>query len=412
MQVKGGLAGSFQPSFVEPTAISVPASPDKRLGDLEFDIGAAALAQPGRHAVWPMAKGIITDFDAMERLWAACIYKRLCVYPEDHNFILTEPPLNPPEHRETTAEIMFETFDVPGLHIGVQAVLALYAGWAMAEKAGTKRQLASTVHHSGNPLTGVVIDSGDGCTHCIPVVDGYVVGSAIRSIPLAGRDVTRHMLHMLRSSHGAALPPLQAADLAVKVKEQLCYTCSNPEREAGKYTSEPGKYAREYSFVDARSGKEVSITVDHERYLGPEIFFNPSLTSFNDGRVVPLHAAVDDAVQSCAIDTRRALYGNVMLSGGSTMFRDFDKRVQKEVQTLVNARTGGSASTSGAVEGQQVMGPPQVQVVAHPLQRHAVYAGDSVLGASPAFRSAVVTRAEYEEHGAHIVRNNPVYTEW
>ena len=56
--------------------------------------------------------------------------------PEAHNFILTEPPLNPPENREYTAEIMFETFNVPGLYIGVQAVLALYAGFAAADTQG------------------------------------------------------------------------------------------------------------------------------------------------------------------------------------------------------------------------------------------------------------------------------------
>lgn len=70
----------------------------------------------------------------MEKLWTACLYKYLRVYPEDQYIILTEPPLNPPESRELTAEIMFETFDAPGLHIGVQAVLALYASFAVAER--------------------------------------------------------------------------------------------------------------------------------------------------------------------------------------------------------------------------------------------------------------------------------------
>lgn len=32
----------------------------------------------------------------------------------------TEPPLNTPENREYTAEIMFESFNVPGLYIAVQ----------------------------------------------------------------------------------------------------------------------------------------------------------------------------------------------------------------------------------------------------------------------------------------------------
>ena len=65
--------------------------------------------------------------------------RSLRIDPEAHNFILTEPPLNTPENREYTAEIMFETFNVPGLYIGVQAVLALYAGFAAGSKSGKVR---------------------------------------------------------------------------------------------------------------------------------------------------------------------------------------------------------------------------------------------------------------------------------
>ena len=35
-------------------------------------------------------------------------------------FLQTEPPLNTPENREYLAEIMFESFNVPGLYIAVQ----------------------------------------------------------------------------------------------------------------------------------------------------------------------------------------------------------------------------------------------------------------------------------------------------
>ena len=64
---------------------------------------------------------------------------------EDHNFILTEPPLNPPENREMAAEIMFETFNVPGLCIGIQAVLALYSAFTAAEKGPTVSASATRI---------------------------------------------------------------------------------------------------------------------------------------------------------------------------------------------------------------------------------------------------------------------------
>lgn len=93
----------------------------------------------------------------MEKFFEQCIFRYLRAEPEDHYFLLTEPPLNTPENREYIAEIMFESFNVPGLYIAVQAVLALAASWA-------SRSIEERT------LTGIVIDSGDGVTHVIPVV--------------------------------------------------------------------------------------------------------------------------------------------------------------------------------------------------------------------------------------------------
>jgi actin-related protein len=60
------------------------------------------------------------------------------------------------------SEIMFESFNVPGLYIAVQAVLALAASWA-SRPVGERT------------LTGIVVDSGDGVTHVIPVVSAILL---------------------------------------------------------------------------------------------------------------------------------------------------------------------------------------------------------------------------------------------
>jgi actin-related protein 3 len=110
---------------------------------------------------YPVRHGLVEDWDLMERFLQQCIFKYLRAEPEDHYFLLTEPPLNTPENREYTAEIMFESFNVSGLYIAVQAVLALAASWT-----------AKNVEERN--LTGIVVDSGDGVTHVIPVVS-YVI---------------------------------------------------------------------------------------------------------------------------------------------------------------------------------------------------------------------------------------------
>ena len=302
--IKAGLAGSVSPTFVEPTAVGYPkrgGSGATPLGDLDYVIGNAAL-DPAYAVTYPMKQGLINDWDAMEQLLSATIYKcaarsapaalpvqggrakprdtlslplspsparHLRVFPEDHNFILTEPPLNTPENREHTAEIMFETFDVPGLHIGVQAVLALYASFAAAEH--TQRAV-------GRSLTGLVVDSGDGCTHAIPVADGYVIGSSIRSVPLAGRDVSAFVQQLLRE-RGEPVPAEQSLEVAQRLKEEHCYVCGDMRREYAKWDAQPDKFRRAVGGADLRTGAPFAVDVGYERFLGPELFFNPEIYS-------------------------------------------------------------------------------------------------------------------------------------
>ena len=97
--------------------------------------------------------------------------------------------MNTPENREQMAEIMFETFNVKGLFIGVQATLALYAQIANKDEENKQASLNDI-----SEMTGTVIDSGDGVTHVFPVCDGYVISSCVKHIPLAGRDITQFTL--------------------------------------------------------------------------------------------------------------------------------------------------------------------------------------------------------------------------
>ena len=62
-------------------------------------------------------------------------------------------------------------------------------------------------------LTGIVIDSGDGVTHAFPVSDGFVIGSCVKHIPLAGRDITKFVLQQLRDRK-EPLPSEDALEIA------------------------------------------------------------------------------------------------------------------------------------------------------------------------------------------------------
>jgi actin-related protein len=69
-------------------------------------------------------------------------------------------------------------------------------------------------------------------------------------------------------------------------------------------------------------------------------FANPDFT-------VPISETVDQVVQNCPIDVRRGLYSNVVLSGGSTMFKDFGRRMERDLRRSVDARLKITEQLSG-----------------------------------------------------------------
>ena len=106
----------------------------------------------------PIENGLVQNWDDMEKVWHHTLFNELCVSPEDYAVLMTEAPLNSRENKEKLTEIMFEVFSIPQLQVIIQGVCALYA--------------------SGR-TTGVVMDSGDGITHTVPIYEGFAIPHAI-----------------------------------------------------------------------------------------------------------------------------------------------------------------------------------------------------------------------------------------
>jgi len=397
---KMGYAGNTEPQFILPSCIAIKENAKvgdqaiRRLGkgveDLDFFIGDEALDATSYSVKWPIRHGIVEDWDLMERFWEQAIFKYLRAEPEDHYFLLTEPPLNTPENREYTAEIMFESFNVPGLYIAVQAVLALAASWTSRSEGE-------------RTLTGTVIDSGDGVTHVIPVAEGYVIGSCIKHIPIAGRDITYFIQQLLRERE-VNIPPEQSLETAKAIKEKYSYVCPDIVKEFNKYDTDPAKWIKRYEGINAITKAEFGVDIGYERFLGPEIFFHPEFA--NSDFTIPISETVDNVIQQCPIDVRRGLYKNIVLSGGSTMFRDFGRRLKRDISRRADARLKLSEELSGGRIKPQKM---DVQVISHHMQRYAVWFGGSMLASTPEFYQVCHTKADYDEYGPSICRHNPVF---
>ena len=161
---------------------------------------------------------------------------------EEHPVLLTEAPLNNRKNRQQTAEIFFETFNVPAIHFTPPSILSLYA--------------------SGR-TTGVVLDIGEGTCHAIPVYEGLAVHHSTVRSNVAGRMVTQHLQHKLRES-GVYFTTTAEMDLVQDIKEQVCYMTNN--------TTDAASSKADYKLPDGQT-----IQLGPERYQAPNVLMDPSL---------------------------------------------------------------------------------------------------------------------------------------
>uniref|UniRef100_A0A8C3RAD8 Actin like 10 n=1 Tax=Cyanoderma ruficeps TaxID=181631 RepID=A0A8C3RAD8_9PASS len=290
----------------------------------------------------------------MKVLWSHLLCCCLRVIPEEHPVLLAESPSCPASSREKAAEVLFESFRVPALHVANSGFLSLCAH---------------------GRISGLAVEAGAAVSHVTAVCEGQTLRRGTRSLGVAGDHLSRHLQQLLRErpAEPAVLRALTKKVLT-QLKEQYCYVSLDYEgdlREKGSH------HPARFQTPDGHW-----ITLDKERFCCPEPLFRPELLQHS---CPGLHQLAGQSLHTLPQHLRRNMLGNIVLSGGSSMFPGFPERMCLELNSLF--------------QGAGV----HIEVLANPKRSTATWAGGSIAASLTSFRHSWMTQDEYQEHGPQYV---------
>uniref|UniRef100_A0A0K0FIC1 Actin-like protein (inferred by orthology to a C. elegans protein) n=1 Tax=Strongyloides venezuelensis TaxID=75913 RepID=A0A0K0FIC1_STRVS len=325
-------------------------------------------------------KGYLVNWDVEFQVWeqmfsANCFNLSLC----DTDLVLTDPNCNIPAVKDCSYEVVYEYFGFNGLY-----------------KTSSSGLVALDSLRRENKKLCLVIDSGYSFTHILPYVDGKLVADNVVRIDVGGKLLTNQLKDWITYRQ---LNVLEETYIINQVKEDCCFVSLSTKldfeiaRRSFPYNTIKCEYVLP-DYVTLSKGQKLSpgqfstakypdnqmIMLNTERFVIPEILFNPSGIEINQ---MGISEAVNYVVDKFNEPFQGGLFSNIKPIGGNVLFKGFRDRLYSDVRSNCDASFNVSVNMS-----------------VNPLEE-AWFCGKSN---AEYLRKQLISKKEYDEHGVNYCK--------